>query len=72
MQMAHEANRQSEMMNSMHHRYHPQAITGGDNHGFNAGAMTGGIAGVASVLGAYFIIKMFTRKSNESDDFERI
>ena len=38
--------------------------------GFNTGAMYGACAGVAGVLGAYFLLKMY--KSNKlSDDFER-
>ena len=36
---------------------------------FQNGAMYGSIAGVATVLGAYFIIKHL--KGNKSDDFER-
>ena len=47
---------------------HRQAAIGDD--GFNSGAMYGACAGIAGVLGAYFLLKMYKR-NKFSDDFER-
>ena len=38
--------------------------------GFNTGAMYGACAGIAGMLGAYFLLKMYKRNKN-TDDFER-
>jgi len=58
-----------------HGHYDMNSMPGGSQPGllgdatFQNGAMYGSIAGVATVLGAYFILKHL--KGNKSDDFER-
>ena len=49
---------------------HRQAAGAIGDDGFNSGAMYGACAGIAGVLGAYFLLKMYKR-NKLSDDFER-
>ena len=49
---------------------HRGAAAIGNDDDFNTGAMYGACAGIAGVLGAYFLLKMYKR-NKMSDDFER-
>ena len=60
----------AERAEGFNHYLHPGAAAESEG-GFNAGIMTGSLTGIAAVLGAYFIMKMFCTRSKMHDDFER-
>lgn len=69
MELGRQASQQADFIHNGGARGY-QAAAAASGGGFTEGAMYGAAGGFITVLGAYFILKMFKR-NKMSDDFER-